>query len=317
MSSDPDRADVVPQHAVVAYIPVLHEGYRRFLHAHAAGRPFYVIGRELYADYRPLAKDIRALDPELVASAIAAWGVASSVSVLDEAGAAGLAEAGTALVMPSEDVSYLVAERYLPRNPVTYDSVFLRWDKRRSVELLQPPATRTVSDMPGASGSSAADGSAARGRDGEGAPASDPVWADLAAAAETEAGESIDWWRQVGAALRLADGTVLTGHNALNPTPQAAYAAGDPRSNFFKGVHLELSLATHAEAGLIAAAARDGRSTQGASIYVTDFPCPPCAKLIAGAGIERVYFRQGYAVLDGADVLQAAGVEIVHVGDPS
>ena len=50
-------------------------------------------------------------------------------------------------------------------------------------------------------------------------------------------------------------------------------------------------------------------------IYVTDFPCPPCAKLIAGAGIERVYYRQGYAVLDGADVLQAAGVEIVHVGE--
>ncbi len=278
-----------PTHAVVAYVPVLHEGYRRFLDAHGVGLPFYVLGRDLYADYRPLAKDIRALDPKLVARAIAAWGVASSVEVLDEAGAAALAESGTALVMPSEDVSYQVAERYFPRNPVTYASVFLRWDKRKSVELLTPPAAPV-------------------------APA-DEVWGDLAAAAEQEAAGSVDWWRQVGAALRLVDGTVLTARNELNPTPQAAYAVGDPRSNFYKGVHLELSLATHAEAALIARAAREGRATEGASIYVTDFPCPPCAKLIAGAGVARVYYRQGYAVLDGADVLQAASVEMVHVGD--
>lgn len=277
-----------PTDAVLAYVPVLHEGYRRFLETHATGRTFYVLGRDLYADYRPLAKDIRALDPELVASAIAAWGVAADVQVLGVAGAAALAEAGTSLVLPSEDVSYLVAERYFPRNPVTYDSIFLRWDKRRSVELLTPPAAPSV---PG-----------------------DAVWAELAEAAESEAAGSVDWWRRVGAALRLPDGTVLTARNELNPTPIAAYAAGDPRSNFFKGVHLELSLATHAEARLIAGAARAGQSTEGASIYVTDFPCPPCAKLIAGAGIERVYYRQGYAVLDGADVLEAAGIDIVHVG---
>ena len=52
---------------VVAYIPVLHEGYRRFLEAHGSGRPLYVIGEDLYAHHAPLAKDIRALDPALVA----------------------------------------------------------------------------------------------------------------------------------------------------------------------------------------------------------------------------------------------------------
>jgi dCMP deaminase len=48
-------------------------------------------------------------------------------------------------------------------------------------------------------------------------------------------------------------------------------------------------------------------------MYVTDFPCPPCAKLIAVAGVERLYFREGYAVLDGQDVLAAAGVDLVRV----
>jgi dCMP deaminase len=273
--------------AVVAYVPVLHEGYRRFFVAHAVGRPLYLIGPELYADYRPLAKDIRALDPALVAEAIDAWGVASSVEVLTLESAAELAAESPSLTLPSEDVSYQVVERFFSRCEVTFDSAFLRWDKRRSVELLRPPATPARHD--------------------------DPVWGELAEHAEREAGGSIDWWRQVGAAIRLTDGSIRSARNVANPTPAAAYAAGDPRSNFFRGVHLELSTATHAEAALIAGAARDGISTAGATLYVTTFPCPPCAKLIAGAGIQRLYYRDGYAVLDGGDVLEAAGVEIVAV----
>jgi dCMP deaminase len=136
---------------------------------------------------------------------------------------------------------------------------------------------------------------------------------ELAAAAADEAAHSVDWWRQVGAALRLPDGRVLSAHNEHHPHPLSAYAVGDPRSNFFKGVHLEISTATHAEARIIADAARAGVATEGAVMYVTDFPCPPCAKLIAAAGIAKLYFRTGYAVADGEEVLAAAGVELVQV----
>ncbi len=277
--------------AVVAYVPVLHEGYRRFFEHHARDRPIHLIGRALHTDYRPLAKDIRALDPMLVRAAVESWGVGSSVEILDDAGAERLAAGGAALTLPSEDVSYQVVERFFSRNQVTYDSVFLRWDKRRTVEMLRPTASPLVP--------------------------SDHDFADLASAAEAEAGGSIDWWRQVGAAIRFTDGTVVSARNEANPRPDTPYAVGDPRSNFFKGVHLELSLATHAEARLIANAARQGRATEGASMYVTDFPCPPCAKLIAGAGISRLYFRSGYAVLDGEDVLHAAGVELIDVSTSS
>ena len=55
---------------VVAYVPVLHEGYRRFLAAHARDRPLWLIGPELHADYRPLAKDVRALPADDAAAAI-------------------------------------------------------------------------------------------------------------------------------------------------------------------------------------------------------------------------------------------------------
>jgi dCMP deaminase len=271
---------------VVAYIPVLHEGYRRFLDAHAAGRGLFLIGPELYADYRPLAKDIRCLPAQQAVEAIAAWGVAAEVSVLDVAGATRLAEEAPAITLPAEDVSYQAVERFFSRCAVRYDTVFLRWDKSRSAQLLHPLARQVTGDE---------------------------AFVELAAAAEAQATHSVDWWRRVGAAIRFADGRVLAAHNELQPHRLSAYAAGDPRANFFQGVNLELSLATHAEAALIAQAARDGVATQGAVMYVTDFPCPPCAKLIAGAGIAKLYFREGYAVLDGEDVLQAAGVEVVRV----
>jgi dCMP deaminase len=270
----------------VAYVPVLHEGYRRFVERHASGRPFYVIGRELYADYRPLAKDVRALDPVLVADAVRAWGVSSSVDVLDVAGAEWLASSGASLVLPAEDVSYQLVERFFSRTPVRYDTVFLRWDKTRTVQLLEPSVSGTVSV--------------------------EEALADVGVAAETAARDSVDWWRQVGAAIRFESGEVRAVANQHGPHRLSAYAVGDPRSNFFKGVELELSTATHAEARLIAEAARDGLSTRGAVMYVTDFPCPPCAKLIAAAGISRLYFREGYAVLDGSDVLEDAGIEVVQ-----
>jgi dCMP deaminase len=272
---------------VLAYVPVLHEGYRRFLERHARGRRVFVIGPELFADYRPLAKDVRALDAADAAGALASLGIAASVAVLDELSAGALAqEDGLALVLPAEDVSYAVVERWFPRAAVRYDPVFLRWDKTKTVQMLDPSPERVVTD------------------------AGD---AELAALAEDAATASLDWWRQVGAAIRFADGTTSAAANVHHPHPQAPYAAGDPRSNFTQGVELELSTATHAEAGLIARAARDGRATAGATIYVTDFPCPPCAKLIADAGFARLYFRRGYAVLDGRDVLESAGVEIVAV----
>jgi dCMP deaminase len=272
--------------ALLAYIPVLHDGYRRFIEAHGAGRPLYLVGPEIHSEYRPLAKDIRALPADLAAPAIASWGICSEVSVLNAEGAERVAREKPSLTMPAEDVSYQIAERFFAGCEVRFDTVFLRWDKTRTAQLLRPAAAS--------------------------APDGDPLLAELAAAAQEAAAGSVDWWRQVGAAIRFADGTTAARVNEHLPHRLSAYAAGDPRSNFFKGVGLELSTAVHAEAGLIAEAARAGTRTEGAVMYVTDFPCPPCAKLIAGAGVARLYFRSGYAVLDGQDVLEAAGVELLQ-----
>ncbi len=288
---------------VVAYVPVLHDGYRRFLERHGAGVPLYLIGPELHEDYRPLAKDIRALPAELAASAIAAWGLCDEVSVLDAQSANELAGRAPSIVMPAEDVSYQVAERFFSRCEVAFDTVFLRWDKTKTAQLLRPEPRATVSAE-----QLLVELGAGAGSDAE-------LIAELGRVADDAAMRSLDWWRQVGAAMRLASGETMSATNVHNPHPLSPYAVGDPRANLHKGVGLELSTATHAEARLIADAARAGKATEGAVMFVTDFPCPPCAKLIAAAGIAKLCFIEGYAVLDGQDVLEAADVEIVQVAD--
>lgn len=64
----------------------------------------------------------------------------------------------------------------------------------------------------------------------------------------------------------------------------------------------------HAEAGAISWAARNGISTEGASLYVTHSPCVECAKLIINSGIERVVYGKEYRLLEGVELLRSAGV---------
>ncbi len=61
---------------------------------------------------------------------------------------------------------------------------------------------------------------------------------------------------------------------------------------------------THAEANAVAQAARRGVRTEGATAYVNTFPCWPCFKILASAGIARVVFRDEYR--EDARVREAA-----------
>lgn len=49
-------------------------------------------------------------------------------------------------------------------------------------------------------------------------------------------------------------------------------------------------MVVHAEANAIAAAARNGHSLKGGTLYVTHNPCSQCACLIIQAGIKRVVY---------------------------
>ena len=69
----------------------------------------------------------------------------------------------------------------------------------------------------------------------------------------------------------------------------------------------------HAEANAIAKLARDGESGSGADLFCTHAPCIQCAKIIYGAGISKVYYRQSYRDTDGIDFLTKCNIEVEKV----
>lgn len=69
--------------------------------------------------------------------------------------------------------------------------------------------------------------------------------------------------------------------------------------------------ATHAEANALAFAARQGISTDGATLYVSISPCETCARLLIAAGIVRVVALSEYRDQAGVELLRTAGVTLV------
>lgn len=69
----------------------------------------------------------------------------------------------------------------------------------------------------------------------------------------------------------------------------------------------------HAEANAITKVAKSNNSSEGATLYITAAPCVDCAKLIIQAGIVRVVYADEYRIVDGIELLEKAGIEIVHL----
>jgi dCMP deaminase len=273
---------------VLLYLPVIHAGYERFVREHADAAEFLLLGPGFLGDHPSLAKDIRALPPERAAQYLRLVTGGATVAVI-EPDDLPAAVTGDVLVLPDEEVTRDLAARYrLERGrTLLFGRTFLRWD--RDWATARAPVSfdgeTSVGELP----------------------------RELLGRALTLSERSSDWWRQVGA-VAARDSTVLgCAWNRHQPTEYAPYLNGDPRDAFGRGVRADLSTAMHAEAAVVAAAARDGISLAGADLYTTTFPCPACARLIAGAGFRRCYFAGGYSVLDGEEVLRAAGVRLIWV----
>ena len=71
----------------------------------------------------------------------------------------------------------------------------------------------------------------------------------------------------------------------------------------------------HAEANAITKLARTNNNSDGATIYITASPCIECAKLIIQAGIKRVVYGEKYRLMDGIELLERAGIEVVYLGE--
>ena len=69
----------------------------------------------------------------------------------------------------------------------------------------------------------------------------------------------------------------------------------------------------HAEANAIIQAAKNGVAIDGAELYTTASPCWPCFKLIANAGLQRIFFGEFYRDQRIFEFAQAMKIELEKI----
>lgn len=279
---------------VLAYVPVIQKAYLKFFQRHKHAEEIYVWGKSLIDGEPKLKKEIRALDPRQAANALGCLigrrRGKQSIQIAELDCLETIAKTAMPLVLPDDAISRALCEHVI--HPLglkahQFDNIFLRWDHQNVGQPMEVVPDEICSRS---------------------------TIVAIVEQAEQEAAKSSDWWRQVGAVLFDKNRAALgIAHNHHNPTDFTPYIDGDPRAASSKGQHIELSTATHAEACLLATAARKGIKTEELRMFVTTFPCPVCAKFIADAGIAEVWYTEGYAMVDGERVLRDAGVKIVQV----
>lgn len=110
---------------------------------------------------------------------------------------------------------------------------------------------------------------------------------------------------RVGAVLVRERRIFSTGYNgAPSGLAHCYHAEGDDRP---------CEKAVHAEANVIAFAAKHGVSTEGSTLYTTHAPCINCAKLIINAGIAKVIYGETYRETAGESILGQAGIPVTHL----
>lgn len=72
----------------------------------------------------------------------------------------------------------------------------------------------------------------------------------------------------------------------------------------------------HAEANAILQAARNGARIDGAELYTTASPCWNCFKLIANAGISKIFYGEFYRDDRSREVSGKVGIELVDLQMP-
>jgi dCMP deaminase len=141
--------------------------------------------------------------------------------------------------------------------------------------------------------------------------------------------DTAERFAQLSSAVRLQVGAVVVKDNRIISIGYNGMPAGwtnecehvvdvaktDPRydyNNFTKELKTKDEV-IHAEANAILKLARDGESGNGSVLFCTHAPCVHCAKLIHGAGISHVYYRESYRDTIGLDFLQKCQINLSKV----
>ena len=120
--------------------------------------------------------------------------------------------------------------------------------------------------------------------------------------------------RHIGAVIVKDKNILTTGYNGAPSGTAHCLDVGCLREkmNVPSGERHELCRALHAEQNAIIQAAKHGINIEGADLYCTNLPCLICSKMIINAGIRRIYFEGEYPDPLSREMLEEAGVELIH-----
>ena len=97
---------------------------------------------------------------------------------------------------------------------------------------------------------------------------------------------------------------IAAGYNGFLP--------GAPHTSRLQNGHEQATV--HAEQNAICDAARRGVKIDGATAYITHFPCIQCAKILAASGIAAIKYRTDYRNQDLVkELLAESGVKLIQL----
>ena len=125
--------------------------------------------------------------------------------------------------------------------------------------------------------------------------------------------------RKVGAILVRDRRILATGYNGPPSGFPHCEITGCLRSklNIASGERQEICWGIHAEQNAIIQAATFGVSTNDATLYCTTKPCITCAKILANAGIEKIYTAQDYPDNFTDKLLSEVNIPLIFIPKPN
>ena len=111
---------------------------------------------------------------------------------------------------------------------------------------------------------------------------------------------------------RLHVGSVIVKNNRIISMGYNGFIAGSPHISIIEDGHEQSTI--HSEINALTDCARRGVSLDGATIYITHYPCINCFKAIAACGIKKIIYLDDYNNnLNVSNLANNSNIEIIKL----
>lgn len=118
--------------AIISYVPVIHEGYFKFLKENSQGADLYILGKAFSKEFPWMKKEIRALDPEVAREIIERFDLFQKVEIIKPGDIEKLKKDYNQFILPDEEITRKINADYSLNGKLK--KTFLMWDKHNSTE---------------------------------------------------------------------------------------------------------------------------------------------------------------------------------------